>query len=76
MVDKDKQVVYWRQGFEEDREVAQSLIDSGRIRHGLFFLHLSAEKLLKAIICARTGDLAPRMHNLIRLFEPRWFSIG
>ena len=30
---------------------------------------ISMEKLLKAIICSRSRELAPRMHNLVRLFE-------
>jgi HEPN domain-containing protein len=35
----------------------------------LFFLHLALEKLLKALVCHQTQDLAPRTHNLIRLAE-------
>ena len=38
-------------------------------RHGLFFLHLALEKLLKAHVCRQTRDLAPRVHNLVRLAE-------
>jgi len=41
----------------------------GRTRHGLFFAHLSLEKLLKALVCQATQDLAPRMHTLLRLSE-------
>jgi HEPN domain-containing protein len=40
-----------------------------RTRHGLFFVHLSLEKLLKAHVCRHTQDLAPRLHNLVRLAE-------
>ena len=60
---------YWRNGAAEDREVAQELIVSGRVRHGLFFAHLTLEKLLKAHVCRHTQDLAPRLHNLVRLAE-------
>ncbi|MCK4306353.1 MAG: HEPN domain-containing protein, partial [Candidatus Eisenbacteria sp.] len=42
---------------------------SRRIRHGLFFAHLALEKLLKALVCQHTKDLAPRIHNLVRLAE-------
>jgi HEPN domain-containing protein len=45
------------------------LVDTGRVRHGLFFAHLALEKSLKAVICERTQDLAPRLHNLSRLAE-------
>ncbi len=48
MIDIEKQIAYWRDGSIEDWQVAQELISNGRIRHGLFFAHLSLEKLLKA----------------------------
>jgi len=54
---------------EEDWEVANQLIASDKIRHGLFFLHLSLEKILKAHVCHNTKDIAPRVHNLISLSE-------
>ena len=37
--------------------------------HGLFFAHLALEKILKAIVCKQSQDLAPRLHNLSRLAE-------
>ena len=80
MFDIEKQVAYWRDSAVEDLQVAQDLIKRQRTRHGLFFLHLALEKLLKALVCRQTQDLAPRTHNLIRLAElaefrrtrPRW----
>jgi len=69
MVDIQKQVAYWQNGAAEDWQVAQDLINSGKVRHGLFFAHLALEKLLKAHVCRRTQDLAPRLHNLVRLSE-------
>jgi HEPN domain-containing protein len=44
-------------------------VDNGHIRHGLFFAHLTLEKILKALICKHSQDLAPRLHNLSRLSE-------
>jgi len=67
MVDIDKQISYWKENANEDWVVAQQLLASGRIRHGLFFAHLALEKMLKALVCKKTGDLAPRIHNLSRL---------
>jgi HEPN domain-containing protein len=67
MVDIAKQIVFWRDSANEDWAVARQLVDSGRIRHGLFFAHLSLEKTLKAHICKHSQDLAPRIHNLSRL---------
>lgn len=69
LVDIAKQIEYWRESAVEDFEAARVLITSGRYRHGLFFAHLSIEKLLKACICKVTGDVAPRFHNLVRLAE-------
>lgn len=69
MIDVEKQVAYWRAGSAEGRDIAQELIDGGRLRHGLFFAHLALEELLKAHVCRCTQDLAPRLHNLVRLAE-------
>jgi len=69
MVNIEKHIAHWRTGAEEDFEVAGQLIKSNKIRHGLFFLHLTIEKILKAHVCRHTGDIAPRIHNLVRLAE-------
>jgi HEPN domain-containing protein len=67
MIDIGKQIEHWRTGAVEDWEVAQELQAAGKIRHGLFFAHLAVEKLLKALVCRATDDLAPPTHNLVRL---------
>jgi HEPN domain-containing protein len=69
MVDIAKQIAFWRDSAKEDWDVARQLVDNGRTRHGLFFAHLAIEKILKAIICKYSQDLAPRLHNLSRLAE-------
>lgn len=69
MVDIDKHISHWQTGAEEDFEVASQLIKSNKIRHGLFFLHLTLEKILKAHVCRHTKDIAPKIHNLVRLAE-------
>ena len=69
MINIRKQVDYWRHGASEDWEVANELVQKHRIRHGLFFAHLALEKLLKAHVCQNTQNLAPRIHNLVRLAE-------
>ena len=69
MINVEKQITYWRDGAAEDWEIAQELLSSKRIRHSLFFAHLTLEKLLKAHVCHHTRDLAPRLHNLVRLAE-------
>ena len=69
MIDIAKQVTYWRNGATEDWQVARELVRHRRLRQGLFFAHLALEKSLKAHVCRHTRDLAPRMHNLVRLAE-------
>jgi HEPN domain-containing protein len=67
MVDILKVVAHWRTGAGEDWEVASELVDRGHLRHGLFFAHLALEKVLKAHVCRHTGELAPYIHDLVRL---------
>ncbi len=69
MIDINKQIEFWRKSATEDWEVASDLINKNRVRHGLFFAHLALEKALKAHVCTVTQDLAPRLHNLVRLCE-------
>jgi HEPN domain-containing protein len=69
MVNIEKQINYWKTGASEEIEIATDLFMRGRTRHGLFFLHLTLEKIIKAHVCKKTGDLAPKDHNLARLIE-------
>ncbi|MBI5038820.1 MAG: HEPN domain-containing protein [Nitrospirae bacterium] len=69
MLNIGKQVEYWRNGAMEDWEVGKDLIGRNRFRHGLFFLHLALEKILKAHVCRNTDNIAPPIHNLVRLAE-------
>ena len=69
MINIDKQVSYWRRGADEDIEAASALIEKRIYRNGLYFVHLAIEKSLKALVCRKTQDLAPRTHNLVRLAE-------
>jgi HEPN domain-containing protein len=64
-----KQIEYWKRGSIDDRGVARLLIDGGKTLQGLFFVHLSLEKALKACVCSATGELAPKSHDLPRLAE-------
>jgi HEPN domain-containing protein len=64
MIDVDKHIHYWQSGAQEEWELAIDLIGKQRIRHALFFAHLTLEKILKAHVVKATGDVAPRIHNL------------
>jgi HEPN domain-containing protein len=69
VIDIQKQVRYWSDSSIEDWQVANELIHAGHTRQGLFFAQLALEKILKAHVCQSTNDLAPRIHNLVRLAE-------
>jgi HEPN domain-containing protein len=69
MIDIGKQAAHWRDGADEDWDVARDLILRDRVRHGLFFAHLAVEKTLKAHVCLATQELAPPTHNLVRLAQ-------
>lgn len=68
MVNVQKQIDYWINGAEDDIVTAELLIREKRNLHGLFFCHLVIEKAIKAYYVKRTGEIAPRSHNLILSF--------
>lgn len=69
MLNIPKQIEYWVRIAEEDFEVGGSLIKAGKIRHGMFFIHLAMEKILKACVCKSLEKTPPKIHNLINLYE-------
>jgi HEPN domain-containing protein len=76
MVNIQKQIDYWRKGAEEEWGLAADLFESGRTRHALFFLHLAFEKTIKAHVCKKNSDIAPKDHNLVRLIEKTGLPIS
>lgn len=76
MIDINKQINHWRAGAAEDWVVACSLVEQGSIRHGLFFAHLTLEKTLKAHVCQANHNLAPPIHNLLRLMDKTSLSLN
>lgn len=69
MIDINKQIDHWEKGAFSDIETAEVLLSAGKNIEGLFFCHLTAEKMLKAIVVKSTNQLAPKSHNLIYLSE-------
>ncbi len=69
MTNIPKQTEYWLKTAEEDFEVGRHLIKFDKIRHGLFFINLALEKILKACLCKNLGKTPPKIHNLPRLAE-------
>lgn len=68
-MDLQKQIKYWVDNSVSDFETAEILIKNGKILHGLFFGHLTIEKILKAHVVKSTKDIPPKTHNLLRLLE-------
>jgi HEPN domain-containing protein len=65
----EQQIMYWARSSKQDLRVASMLLTNRKTRHGLFFMHLSMEKLLKALVCKTTQQPAPRIHSLPSLAE-------
>jgi HEPN domain-containing protein len=68
-MDVQRHIDFWRAGAQEDWDVGAGLVRDGKTRHGLFFVHLALEKALKAIVSRKTGEVPPRIHNLVKLAE-------
>lgn len=62
--DIKKLITYWLETSNEDMRVARDLFRSKRFAYCLFFCHLAIEKMLKALVVAKTRDHAPWTHNL------------
>lgn len=59
----------WVDQAKYDLETARAMLDSSRYIYVLFCCQQAIEKALKYLILRKTGDLPPRIHNLIRLAE-------
>lgn len=64
MIDLIKHIEYWKRGADSDLDTAELLINGKKYLEGLFFCHLTIEKILKALIVKNTGNIAPKSHNL------------
>lgn len=69
MIDINKQINYWENGAASDIETAELLITGKKYIEGLFFCHLTIEKIFKALVIKKTNLLAPKTHNLNYLCE-------
>lgn len=58
-----------------DLDTARAMQKSGRYRYVLFCCQQALEKALKSLIVKRTSELAPRVHNLLRLAEVAALSL-
>lgn len=64
----EKKIVdYWVKSAQEDLLTAQSLLETKRYFHSLFFCHLFLEKILKAIYIFKNHIAPPWTHDLLKL---------
>ncbi|MBP7053499.1 MAG: HEPN domain-containing protein [Phycisphaerae bacterium] len=59
----------WVEQAQYDLETARAMLASGRYLYVLFCCQQATEKALKAVIVRKTGEMPPRVHNLLRLAE-------
>lgn len=69
MLNIQKQIEYWLNGSIYDFETAKVLIQNGRFVHGLFFCHLTIEKIIKALVVKVTNEIPPKSHDLFYLSQ-------
>lgn len=74
-MDIQKQIDYWRDGSEADLKFARGVVQSGNFRYGMFFAHPAVEKMLKAHVVRKTGEIPPKSHKLSRLAQLAGLSL-
>lgn len=67
--DIKKLITYWREEAEHSWSMVPSLFKKKGYPESLFFGHLTLEKILKALVVAKTQAHAPPIHNLVRLAQ-------
>jgi len=72
----ERQIEYWKNLSNSDILTAEILIEKRRFLHGLFFCHLSIEKILKAHYVKQNLNLAPKTHNLLYLLDNTKLSLN
>lgn len=58
---------YWQKSSLDALDSAVTLVMNKKFVHGMFFLHLAVEKMLKALIVNHRKEEAPYGHNLLSL---------
>jgi HEPN domain-containing protein len=59
-----KRFEFWKNSSEEEIQAASVLLEKKKLRQSLFFVHLSLEKILKALFIKKKGEHPPITHNL------------
>jgi len=59
----------WAEQARYDLDTAKAMLTAGRYLYVLFCCQQAVEKAIKGIIARRTGQMPPRLHNLMTLAE-------
>lgn len=65
----DKKTQYWIDLADYDIETAKAMLETKRYLYVGFMCHQSIEKALKAVITSQSGNIPPKIHNLIKIAE-------
>jgi HEPN domain-containing protein len=69
MWNMDEKTREWIMQADFDIETAEFMFQGGRYFYAVFMCHLSLEKALKGIYCAKLQDVPPKVHNLVSLIS-------
>ncbi len=73
---KAEHIIYWKRQSIDDWETVDILCKGQKYLQALFWLHLSVEKLCKAVwIHSNEGNTPPRTHNLNRILTEAKINI-
>jgi HEPN domain-containing protein len=67
MININRQIEYWQKGSISDLETAYILVGNKKPVQGLFFCHLSIEKIIKALVAKTAQEIPPKSHDLFYL---------
>lgn len=59
----------WLKSSTYDFKTAEAMLRTRRFVYVIFMCHLSIEKALKAVVCARLHKIPPRTHDLFHLVK-------
>jgi HEPN domain-containing protein len=77
MMTKEQYIDYWTNTAEEDWITVEALMDGKRYLHGLFWAHLTLEKLAKAHwVKNHEENIPPKVHNIVWLLEESNVDLG
>lgn len=75
-MNKQQHIEYWLTSAAHDLDTAETLFQNGKYDWCLFIGHLVIEKVLKAFYVRDTGEIPPKIHNLVKLAEGTILSLS